>query len=283
MNALMLGAILISFSSVMVVLGGLPPDVVGFYRLFGGGLVLLAMVARGGKLGEFSPHVLRWGVVGGLFYAGDFFFWHRSIGYVGPGLATMLGNFQVIPLALVSMFFFKEALSAKQYVAIPLALAGLYLMVGVQWSFFTPEYRMGVVFGLLTAMLYALYLLSLKYSMAGNRADPLVMMAGVSLVGGLLLGGTAVAQGESFVFSSIQSFAAIAALAFICHAVGAFLVARGVQTVRGAVVGLILILQPTLSFIWDILFFDKPVVGVELAGMGLALVGIYVGSLKSGK
>jgi drug/metabolite transporter (DMT)-like permease len=60
--------------------------------------------------------------------------------------------------------------------------------------------------------------------------------------------------------------------------VGWFLITRGIQTVRGALVGLILLLQPTLSFVWDILFFGKAVNPVELSGVGLALVGIYIGS-----
>lgn len=283
MTALTIGAIIISFSSVMVVLSGLPPDVTGFYRLFGGGLGLLAILAWRGRLNLFTPHTLKWGLVGGLFFAGDFFFWHRSIGYVGPGLSTMLANFQVIPLALVSALFFKERMPPKMLVAIPLALIGLYLMVGVGWEGFSSDYRLGVGFGLLTAVFYALYLLSLKYSLAGERTDPLAMAASVALITGLLLGGLAVTQGESFGFPSMKSVAAIGFLAFICHAVGWFLITRGIQTVRGAVVGLILILQPTLSFVWDILFFGKPINPVELCGVGLALVGIYLGSLKAEK
>lgn len=281
MTALIIGAIIISFSSVMVVLGGLPPDVAGFYRLFGGGVGMLAVLAWSGKLKNFTPHVFKWGLIGGLFFCGDFFFWHRSIGYVGPGLATMLANFQVIPLAVVSALFFKERLSTRQLIAIPLTLAGLYLMVGVGWAGFTADYQLGVGYGLFTAVFYALYLLSLKYALAEDRADPLVMATAVALITGLLLGGLAISQNESFIFPSTQSMLAMATLALGCHAVGWFLITRGIQTVRGAVVGLILILQPTLSFVWDLLFFDKPVNTIEITGVLLALVGIYIGSLKS--
>ncbi|MCJ2165548.1 DMT family transporter [Pseudodesulfovibrio sp. S3] len=283
MSSLLVGAILISFSSVMVVLAGLPPDVTGFYRLTIGGLAMLAFLARQGKLGLFTPNVLKWGLVAGVFFAGDFVFWHRSITFVGPGLSTMLGNFQVIPMAVVSALFFKERMPPRLYIAILLALAGLYLMVGVGWDGFTSDYRMGVIFGLLTAVFYALYMLSLKYALAKDRADSLVMAAAAALFTGALLGGLAVGQGQAFAFPSVQSVVAIAALALICHAVGWFLITRGIQAVRGALVGLILLLQPTLSFLWDILFFGKPVNWVELSGVGLALVGIYIGSIKDRK
>lgn len=281
MSALLVGAVLISFSSVMVVLAGLPPDVTGFYRLIGGGLAMLAVLARAGKLKRFTPNVVKWGCVAAVCFAGDFVFWHRSIGYVGPGLSTMLGNFQVIPLAVVSALFFKERMPPRMYAAIPLALAGLYLMVGVGWSGFSADYRLGVFYGLLTACFYALYMLSLKYALSKDRADSLVLASVAALVTGLILGVLALVEGESFVIPTFKSLAAISALAFICHAVGWFLITRGIQTVRGALVGLILLLQPTLSFLWDILFFGKPVNPVELSGVGLALVGIYIGSRTS--
>lgn len=278
MSALVIGAVLISFSSVMVVLAGLPPDVTGFYRLFGGGVAMLLVLARMGKLRLFTPNTIKWGCVAAVFFAGDFVFWHRSIAFVGPGLSTMLGNFEVIPLAVASALFFKERMPPRMYAAIPLALAGLYLMVGVGWSGFSADYRLGVFYGLATACFYALYMLSLKYALAKDRADSLVLASAAALVTGLILGAFALIEGESFAIPTLKSLAAISALALICHAVGWFLITRGIQRVRGALVGLILLLQPTLSFVWDILFFGKPVNPVELAGVGLALIGIYIGS-----
>lgn len=283
MTALILGAILISFSSVMIVLAGLPPDVAGFYRLMGGGLTMMAVLAWCGRLNLITPRILKWGLVGGLFYAGDFFFWHRCIGFVGPGMATMLGNFQVIPLTILSVVLLKERITWLQFAAIPLALAGLYLMVGVQWDTFSADFRLGVYFGLLTAVFYALYLFSLKYALAEVRADPLVIAATVAVITGTILGALAVGEGESFAVPSLKSLAAISALALFCHALGCFLIARGMQSVSGAVIGLILLLQPVLSYTWDILFFAKPVVWIELAGVGAALAGIYIGSIRRGR
>ncbi|OIQ49678.1 EamA-like transporter family protein [Pseudodesulfovibrio hydrargyri] len=278
MSALVIGAVLISFSSVMVVLAGLPPDVTGFYRLTCGGLAMLMVLARAGKLRLFTPNVVKWGCVAAVFFAGDFVFWHRSIAFVGPGLSTMLGNFQVIPLAVVSALFFKERMPPRMYAAIPLALAGLYLMVGVGWSGFSADYRLGVFYGLATACFYALYLLSLKYALAKDKADSLVLASAAALATGLILGAFALVEGESFAIPTFKSLAAIATLALICHAVGWFLITRGIQNVRGALVGLILLLQPTLSFVWDILFFGKAINPIELSGVALALAGIYIGS-----
>lgn len=283
MIGLLIGAIIISFASVMVKLAHVPPDVVGFYRLFVGGIGMSVILWRMDKLKYLTLHVWKWSLLSAAFFMADFFFWHRSIGLVGPGLSTMLANFQVLILAAVSVIFLRERVSGPFLTAIVMALAGLYLMVGVSWSSFTPGYQLGVVYGLLAALFYALYLLSLKFSLTKVGADPLAMACAVALLTGLLLGGLSVGQGESFVIPDLQSLLALSFLALICHAVGWYLITRSVQVVRTSLVGLILLLQPTLSFVWDILFFDKPANGLEITGVCLALAAIYLGSVKSKK
>ena len=46
-------------------------------------------------------------------------------------------------------------------------------------------------------------------------------------------------------------------------------------------IGLSLLLQPLLSFIWDILLFDRPIVARELFGASLVLFGIWLGSRQT--
>ena len=43
-----------------------------------------------------------------IFFAGDLLFWHHAIEYVGAGLATVLGNLQVIVVGVVAWFAFGE-------------------------------------------------------------------------------------------------------------------------------------------------------------------------------
>ena len=60
---------------------------------------------RGRRLG---PSLLA-GLSGAVFSI-DLFCWHLSIDYVGPGLATILGNCQVFILALAGRLLYKERL-----------------------------------------------------------------------------------------------------------------------------------------------------------------------------
>ena len=42
--------------------------------------------------------------------------------------------------------------------------------------------------------------------------------------------------------------------------------------------GIALLLQPTLSFVWDVAFFARPMSAKELLGAAIALFAIYLGS-----
>jgi len=46
-------------------------------------------------------------------------------------------------------------------------------------------------------------------------------------------------------------------------------------------VAMLLLLQPVLSYLWDIVIFDRVVFWPELAGATLALVAIYIGGMRT--
>ena len=59
------------------------------------------------------------------------------------------------------------------------------------------------------------------------------------------------------------------------------LIASSLPRVSPTEAGLALLLQPTLSFIWDVLFFARPVTTTELIGAVIALAAIYLGSRRT--
>ncbi len=103
-----------------------------------------------------------WLALPALAIAGDLMLWHRSIRDIGPGLATLIANFQVFIMAIAGVVFYRERLHLRFVVGVAMALVGLWLLVGVGWSSFTPQFRIGVYFGLLTGVAYAVYLLTLR-------------------------------------------------------------------------------------------------------------------------
>jgi drug/metabolite transporter (DMT)-like permease len=131
---LVAGAVLISFSPVWVSFTDVEPTASAFYRLAIGGAVLLVWVRLRGERLWVRPALMAAVAIAGACFALDLFFWHRSILYVGAGLSTLLANFQVFILTLVGFLVYRQRPQTLQLVAIPLALGGLLLIVGVDWS-----------------------------------------------------------------------------------------------------------------------------------------------------
>lgn len=277
---LLCGAALISFAPVFVRLTPVSPNDSAFYRtLFGGLMLAVWVVAARTPVERRSGVALAALIAAGVLFAADLAAWHRSIWYVGPGLATLLGNFQVFLLAFVGILFYREKARWELLLAIPLAVVGLGLIVGFEWGTLDEQYRWGIIFGLLTAVFYAAYILSLRRaraeSPAGSIVSDLMIVSFVSA--GFLFAGSGLV-GEGISLPDPRSAWLLAAYALIAQVVGWLLISGSLPHVPASRVGLILLLQPTLAFVWDVLIFERAFGTRELAGAALAIVAIGLGS-----
>ena len=133
MPYLLLGAALISFAGVFVKLVDAGPTAAAFYRMLFGGLVLLAFVLVRGERLRPAGRPLAFMLLAAALFALDLFFYHRSIHFVGPGLATLVANMQVLALAFVGVAVFGERLRWQTALSIPIAVLGLATIVGFEW------------------------------------------------------------------------------------------------------------------------------------------------------
>lgn len=280
---LALGAVVISFSPVLVKLAQVGPTAAAFYRMTLGGLPLAvwAVSRSGRRLGDRRHLALA--VLGGAFLAIDLSLWHRSIHAIGPGLATILASFQVFFVAAFALAFLRERLTARLAVAIPVAMVGLFLIFGLEWDQVGSDYRLGSVFGLLAAACYAGYLLVLRQArvLAGGL-PPAMTIAVLSLTSAVVLAGIVALGGESLAVPDRRTALVLAAYGLGPQLVGWILIARGLPGVPASRAALLLLLQPALAFVWDTVLFRRPTDGLEILGATLALAAIYVGAVREG-
>jgi drug/metabolite transporter (DMT)-like permease len=103
-------------------------------------------------------------------------------------------------------------------------------------------------------------------------------LAVISLVSGLLLGLVAYQQRESFTIPDLQSLFSLGAYGLLSQVCGWLLITNGLPRIRSSLAGLLILLQPSLSFTWDILFFDRPTDFFGVMGAVIALTAIYLGT-----
>lgn len=281
---LFIGAALISLSPVWVKLVSVSPTTSGFYRVLIGGLALAAYLLFSGQRLQLSRRTWQILLLAAVFFALDLWFWHRSIYYIGPGLATLLANFQVFIMTAAGIVLLRESPRPLQLFAIPLAVLGLALIVGLDWGHLPEDYRLGVIFGLLTAASYAGYLLTLRRSRQDSiHKLPTREVAIISLVTAAILGLSALVEGESLAIPALDDAVWLVCYGILSHCIGWMFIASSLPHVSTAEAGIALLLQPALSFVWDVLFFARTLTGTELAGAGIALVAIYLGSRPASK
>jgi len=273
------GAALISLSPVWVRLVNVPPTVSGFYRMLIGGTALVVFLLVTRRQVALSRHIVALLLAGAVFFALDLWLWHRSINDVGPGLATLLANFQVFFMMLAGVLFLGQRPRPVQLVAVPVAMIGLALLVGVQWQTLTDDYRAGIGLGLLTAVSYAGYLLSLRAARArSTHRLPTREVAIVSLGAAALLGLASALEGVSLAIPTPADAGWLLAYGILSHCLGWLFIAASLEKVTATEAGLALLLQPALSFLWDIVFFGRVLTGAEAAGAAITLLAIYLGS-----
>src|SRR3954463_4337721 len=122
----LVGAVAIAFSGILFRLAHVSPSTGAFYRCFWALPPLFVLMWREDR--DFSPRPLRARAVAwlaGIFFAFDLVFWHRGIEEVGAGLATGLGNLQVVLVPLVAWLVLRERPAGRALAAIPVVLAGV--------------------------------------------------------------------------------------------------------------------------------------------------------------
>ena len=111
------------------------PSTGTFYRaVFGLPLLVLVAFGEWRRYGPLPRQTIRLAAIAGLFFTGDLMFWHHAIEAVGAGLATVLGNLQVIIVGFFAWLLLGERPSRATLLALPIVLAGVILISGVVGS-----------------------------------------------------------------------------------------------------------------------------------------------------
>jgi len=247
-------------------------------------LPLLAALAlwEGVALGPLTRRAKTLAVVAGLFFGVDLIAWHHTIEAVGAGLATVLGNLQVVLVGFIAWFLLSEKPHRALIVAVPVVLAGVVLISGVLGGEAYGESPVaGVLFGGLTSVAYAGYILTLREGSRDLRrvAGPLFYATAIAGAASAVFGG---ATGTLDAPGGIDSHGWLAALAVTSQGVGWLLISLSLPRLPAAITSIVLLLQPVGAMVLArIVLEERPSLG-QIGGAVLILVGVITATRGRG-
>lgn len=278
--AALIGALCIAFSGVLYRYAAVSPSTGTVYRaLFGLPLLTLVAVAEHRRYGPLPGRARRLAAVAGIFFAGDLLFWHHAIEAVGAGLATVLGNLQVLVVGAVAWLVYGERPSRTTLLALPVVLTGVALISGlVGPGAYGANPGLGVVFGLATALCYAGYLLIIRRGGRDPRrpAGPVaIATVGTALVAGLV----GAIGGDLDLTPAPASLAWLAILGLTSQSIGYLCISISLPRLPAVITSVILLVQPVASVGLGVLLLGERPSVVQFLGVGLVITGITVATV----
>jgi drug/metabolite transporter (DMT)-like permease len=276
-----LGALVIAFSAILVRLAEVSPSTAAFFRC-AYALPLLALLAwledrRYGRR-SLSERVPLW--VAGVMFAADLTFWHHSIEAVGARLATVLGNVQVVLVGVLAWAALGERPENRSLAAIPVVFGGVILISGVVGSgAYGDDPLLGVVFGVLTAITYALFILILRQGNTDDRR-PAGPLFDATLSGAVFsaLGGIAV--GDIDWVPGLESQAWLVLLALSSQVLGWLLISVSLPRLPALLTSIVLMLQPVSTVLLGAVILSEAPSAIQLLGVAIVIAGVAAATLR---
>ena len=274
------GATVISFAPFLYIRSDTDPLTGAFYRMLYA-LPLLGLLVWTSKKEDPRNTNSRWLAFGaGILLAIDFAGYHSAIDYIGSGIATLIGNSQVIIVTLVTWWLFGERPNKFILFSLPIVMLGLLLVSGV-WdkAAYGEDPVKGVIGGIVAAVFYSSFLIAYRQS---NRIGAPAVNAQFDATAGATLGililGTIplTSLGLEPIDHTITwpNHGWLIVLAISCQVIGWIGITYALPRLPAAHTSFAVLLQPVLTIVWGILLLDETPSFQQSMGMIMILGSI---------
>ena len=293
MGIAMFGGVVVSFAPILYALSDANPLTGAFFRMaYAIPFLLLIIWFRKAKDSR-TINTRLIAVIAGFAFSLDFLAYHSTVDWIGTGIGTLIGNSQVIIVTLMSWWLFGERPNLSILISLPIVMIGLVLISGVLDDDPYGEYPVrGVVAGVFTAIFYSAFLII--YRFANRELAPAVNLQFDSTVGcaiGLLILSFLPLQSiyvEPIDFEpKFPTHGWLLALAFLSQVAGWLAIAYSLPRLPAAYTSFAILLQPTFTIVWGIIFLSESPSIQQAIGMFLILGSIIAvttsGTVKDGE
>lgn len=212
-------------------------------------------------------------IAAGLFFCGDIALFNWSLRFTSVANASLLSNCVPIFVTLGGWLFFRQRVSLTFLVGLLLALSGAILLIGNSLTLSFTNF-FGDFLGILTAIFYAGYILSIKD--LRHNFSAATVMAWSGLVTGLSLLIIALISEKSLIPFSVVGWAAVLGFAFVSHVGGQGSIAYALAHLPASFSSVTLLVQPVTATLLGWLILSEAIGPWQALGGLIVMAGIYI-------
>jgi drug/metabolite transporter (DMT)-like permease len=282
------GTACISSSAVVMQLAGTSASLTALGRCVFALPVLGAMMVYQRRRGSAGPLTARgkWVArLAGCFLAADLIVWSHSISAIGSGLATVVPDLQIVVVAVLAWFVLGERPDRSLLLAAPAMVAGLALVGGLTGArVYGADPGAGVAEGMAVAVLYALYIFTLRQATASaGQPSPVAVLFEATLGAAVTSAVLGLVLRDFRLGHAWPALGWLVLLALTSQVLGWLLITASMARLQAWMVGVVLLTQPAGSALLGYLVLSQRPAPVQLLGMALILAGVLVAVSRSAK
>jgi drug/metabolite transporter (DMT)-like permease len=273
--ALVFGAFAMGASPIFVRLADVPPQASAFWRV----ALALPPLWLWMRFEEQAGRTIlplrfdRPAVVMGVCFAGDLFFWHVAILNTTVANATFFAVTAPVFVVAGAFLFLGERSGARMFGGIALCLAGGAALLGQSYQV-DPARLSGDLYGIVTAIFFAAYIVAVRNGRARHGAARLMFLSTVVTAALLLV--VALGMQQPIWPHTLKGAAALLALALVSQVAGQGLLAIALGSLPATFSSLVIFLEAVAAAALGWLVLEEALSAMQALGGLAILLGIFI-------
>ena len=278
--ALFVGAVTIAFAPILVRLSEVGPSATGFHRFLLAIPLYWAMTATLPRAtvaeGSERPTSVRDFVLiamAGVYLAADVAVWHYSIQMTSVANSTLLANVAPVFVVLAGWILFGTRVTSTYMIGLAAAMTGVFILSRASLSL-SEEHFIGDLLGVLTAVFYAAYQMSVER--LRKRFSTVTIMKYAIPASALIMLPVALASGDDLLPVTLAGWGFLIALAAGPQVFGQGLIAWALAHLPVAFASVSLLVQPVTAALVAWALFGEQISAQQAVGGVIVLAGIML-------
>ena len=269
--ALAVGILCISIFPILVKLNLTPGLISAFYRMAIASAILVPYVLITKQFKIASKKAFFLSIICGIVFGLDVGVWNIAIQQSTATQATLLTNLSPVWVGIGAFLFLKDKPKRNFWIGTVVAIIGMVLLVGFD-LFLNFDFNLAFIFGILSGMLYAIYMLTSKRILGEMEILTFMMVSLLSSV--VSLGLISYAMGEPFSGFSNEGWLVLVIQGVVCQLMAWLLISFATKHMRATRVSVSLLGQAVLASILAWWLLDEQVSIQMVIGGIVLLLGI---------